>query len=287
MTENELTTYNQMSEVEKKQYRKHLYDNDRKKFYKLWRYNNQDKSNERHKRYEKRNRDKRIEYYMKQGEGVLNRRLMRDYGITAHDYLGMVNLQDNRCAICGEKETRGQQRIWGETNERLLCVDHNHETGKVRGLLCSKCNSMLGFGKDDPDILQRGIEYIINTDINDPNLQDVVYNGFYGEDTKVNFKINYEDSNKRRSQKEKLFIEQLCRCKICDSELEMGKHAIDHNHLTGKVRGLLCINCNSMIGHGNDDVRKLTKGVEYLKTHMDNDHTLQEFYVLGHHNMTT
>lgn len=42
----------------------------------------------------------------------------------------------------------------------IFVVDHDHETGKVRGLLCNSCNVMLGHSKDDVAILQKGIEYL-------------------------------------------------------------------------------------------------------------------------------
>jgi hypothetical protein len=65
---------------------------------------------------------------------------------------------------------------------------------------------------------------------------------------------------------------QNCRCKICSNELIFGKAnksennaRIDHNHLTGKVRGLLCHKCNSMLGMANDNVMVLSKAIEYLK----------------------
>lgn len=59
----------------------------------------------------------------------------RRYGITIDDYENMKALQENRCAICDSLEPGGRR------NE--FCVDYDHETGQVRGLLCAACNRLL------------------------------------------------------------------------------------------------------------------------------------------------
>jgi len=69
------------------------------------------------------------------------------YGISMADYEVMFERQGGACAIC--KRT-------GLT----LCVDHCHLTGEVRGLLCSQCNSALGFCRDDPALLRAAAEYL-------------------------------------------------------------------------------------------------------------------------------
>jgi hypothetical protein len=69
------------------------------------------------------------------------------YGISMADYEAMFERQGGACAIC--KRT-------GVT----LCVDHCHLTGEVRGLLCSQCNSAIGFCSDDPAVLLAAAEYL-------------------------------------------------------------------------------------------------------------------------------
>ena len=59
-----------------------------------------------------------------------------------------------------EKSRGGRCDICGETPERVLCFDHCHSTGEPRGLLCSNCNTGIGFLRDDPKILQSAIEYL-------------------------------------------------------------------------------------------------------------------------------
>lgn len=76
------------------------------------------------------------------------------YGITVEDYNRLLGEQRGLCAICMQPETR--------PNRERLCIDHCHKTGKIRGLLCQKCNSALGYMKDDPATLQRAITYLNN-----------------------------------------------------------------------------------------------------------------------------
>lgn len=65
-----------------------------------------------------------------------NKRLVQEYEITLAAYREMAAKQGNKCAICGNRETRGK---------RKLAIDHDHETGQIRGLLCQGCNVSLGF----------------------------------------------------------------------------------------------------------------------------------------------
>ena len=78
---------------------------------------------------------------------VRNARFKRLYGITLEQYQKMLDKQEGCCATCGD-------------NPDTLCVDHDHVTGKVRGLLCNKCNRALGFFQDDLDILKQAVKYL-------------------------------------------------------------------------------------------------------------------------------
>lgn len=75
-------------------------------------------------------------------------RLMREYGLTMEQYETMLSMQENACAICKEKSTKN------------LHVDHDHETGKVRGLLCYRCNSAIGYLADNPARARDLAEYL-------------------------------------------------------------------------------------------------------------------------------
>lgn len=77
--------------------------------------------------------------------------LKRNYGLTLREYNKLYVKQDGCCAICG----RHQQEIW-----RTLCVDHDHKTGKIRGLLCSNCNTALGLFQERRGLLFKAMQYL-------------------------------------------------------------------------------------------------------------------------------
>jgi hypothetical protein len=84
-------------------------------------------------------------------EDMTKRALKRLYGISLEQYKKMADAQMNCCAICGKHQKNFNHR---------LAVDHCHETGKIRGLLCAKCNTGIGNFKDDIHLLGQAIEYL-------------------------------------------------------------------------------------------------------------------------------
>lgn len=82
-------------------------------------------------------------------------RLMRDFGITLEQFNQAFEKQGGICAVCGRPETAtiNGKIFW-------LSVDHDHNTGKVRGLLCHKCNIALGHLEENPVIIQSLLTYI-------------------------------------------------------------------------------------------------------------------------------
>jgi hypothetical protein len=78
--------------------------------------------------------------------------IQRRYGMGWEEYTTLLTTQGGGCAICGA--TKGSEK-----SDRLF-VDHDHKTGEIRGLLCSQCNSMLGYSRDDVANLRRGIQYL-------------------------------------------------------------------------------------------------------------------------------
>jgi len=85
-----------------------------------------------------------------------NTRLKTRYGITLAEFHAMIATQGGRCACCGEMSVDQSD----STGKRALYVDHCHETGVVRGLLCPSCNTGLGQFKDDVDRLRSAIAYL-------------------------------------------------------------------------------------------------------------------------------
>ena len=88
-------------------------------------------------------------------EELKNWDLKHKYNITFKDYLEIWNNQNGVCAICGQPETK---TVKGTLS--MLSVDHNHKTGKIRGLLCFKCNTTLGRINDSSDVLKKMIDYL-------------------------------------------------------------------------------------------------------------------------------
>lgn len=79
------------------------------------------------------------------------------YGITTEDYQMMFNGQNGKCLICNSLPNGT-----GKKNGRLF-IDHCHENGNIRGLLCHHCNAGLGAFKHNPELLLKAIEYLKNS----------------------------------------------------------------------------------------------------------------------------
>ncbi len=78
--------------------------------------------------------------------------IKRKFGITKEKFLQMLDDQKNSCAIC----------TTAFTESRNTCVDHDHLTDKVRGILCRKCNLAIGLLGDSPVVIQRAANYLVN-----------------------------------------------------------------------------------------------------------------------------
>lgn len=104
-----------------------------------WREANSEKVKASKRAERQRNKDTRRDYDFRQ-----------KYGITLADYDRMFAEQDGLCAICFQPPTGG----------RRMAVDHNHETGKVRGLLCLRCNLAIGNLRDDPMVIASAFSYV-------------------------------------------------------------------------------------------------------------------------------
>jgi hypothetical protein len=83
-------------------------------------------------------------------ENIRNYRRMKKYGVTPAQWIELLRAQEGACALCLQ-------------TVESLCVDHDHETGEVRGLLCKSCNLVLGHLDKDPDLLGRIVAYLKRT----------------------------------------------------------------------------------------------------------------------------
>ncbi len=83
--------------------------------------------------------------------------ILSNKNYTIEQYDKLIKKQKGKCEICKKPEVK-INKASGEM--KPLCLDHNHKTGKVRGLLCSKCNYALGFYSDSPSLLEKAAEYL-------------------------------------------------------------------------------------------------------------------------------
>jgi Recombination endonuclease VII len=106
----------------------------------------------REKHYEicKKTIAKNKEHYSKRHRKYL---LSKSYGITEEDYNAMLMSQNYCCAICGTDKPTGKWKVFA--------VDHDHETGQVRELLCNECNRGIGLLKDSPELLIKAADYLL------------------------------------------------------------------------------------------------------------------------------
>ena len=84
---------------------------------------------------------------------AINNELQKTKGIGLTRYEEILEIQSGKCAICGTTDT-------GNKKSERFCVDHDHETGAVRGLLCTHCNFLLGTIGEDKKIIRKAIHYI-------------------------------------------------------------------------------------------------------------------------------
>jgi len=115
---------------------RHICKECRKVESKTWYENNKDRKKELSKAYRHIKKDKDLQ---------------STYGIDLATYNQMLVNQCYSCKICSKHQTE---------LKRAMCVDHDHETGKVRGLLCDTCNRSLGLLKDSVDTLMRAVYYL-------------------------------------------------------------------------------------------------------------------------------
>lgn len=114
----------------------------------LWQKENKEKVNEKNRKWVKNN-------YEKKYSNSKNSKLLKEYGITLEEYNKMSEAQNHRCKICNKEETKKMS-----DTKWKLSVDHCHKTGKIRGLLCAKCNVGLAKFEEDEQQFINAIKYL-------------------------------------------------------------------------------------------------------------------------------
>ena len=113
-----------------------------REYQKNYREKNKDILKEKKKNYHSQTKDYRRWYTLK----------VR-YGITKDDYNKILHSQNGKCAICENTKS-------GHRNTDEMVVDHCHKTNKVRGLLCNRCNTLLGLIEDNPNFINNVSNYL-------------------------------------------------------------------------------------------------------------------------------
>jgi hypothetical protein len=105
-----------------------------------------EKNSQRFRNYQQRYA---AEYYERTRGKSQRASWLRRYGLTQDDYDKLLEKQGGVCAICGDPP-----------KEKHFCVDHCHESGKVRGLLCRHCNAGIGQLKDSIELVEKALTYL-------------------------------------------------------------------------------------------------------------------------------
>jgi len=145
-----------------------------------WYYSNKERAQANHRKWKQENKDKVKEYNRKYAKVyiqenkllikgkkkakrdeckennpiTLRKYTLKKYGISIEEYGLMYSKQNGFCAICHKPE------INKRSITNALCIDHDHQTNKIRGLLCNKCNKALGLFGDNVSILKEAIKYL-------------------------------------------------------------------------------------------------------------------------------
>ena len=183
-------------------------------------------------------------------------KLKTKYRIDQDVYLRMMTEQSNRCAIC--------KTIFIETPH----IDHCHATMKVRGLLCFKCNNMLGLAKDSISAMHNAIRYITNAaetvpvrTRKEPGGPKIYFDGMSDLDKNLRHAYGITETDHTV-----IFANQDGICRLCEKPFTAArKPNVDHCHRTDIIRGLLCKLCNTFIGICNDNTKVLRAAIAYLQ----------------------
>jgi hypothetical protein len=148
------------------------------------------------------------------------RDLRRNFGLEPEDFERLLAEQKGVCSICGEPETS-----YRDGKLKALAVDHDHNTDTIRGLLCSRCNPMIGYAQEDPERMRTAINFVVMC--------------------------------------RTLFAQQNGKCAVCgDQGLRL---ILDRSLDEGIPRGLVCYDCKRTMTRFGDDSAKMRRAAAFLQ----------------------
>jgi hypothetical protein len=204
-----------------------------------------------------------------------NRKLQRvktEYGVDKNQYQLMLESQNFTCPICNKPLLQDE------------CVDHNHNTKMVRGILHSKCNILVGLCENKIEIVKNVMNYL-----SQPNIIDVIRTNpikieqkcwlpYYKTDINKLSKTRITEKTYSLRNKYNITIEEYeqiihrqndC-CPICTQDLNNGMRIdVDHCHKTNQVRGIIHQFCNTILAFCNEDKSILINTIEYLNKYKE------------------
>lgn len=180
--------------------------------------------------------------------GMRDAKYRSRYGLDRYEAIAMLETQNGCCAIC-EKSIRVGDGIEKVPRCEVACVDHVHTTAAVRGILCNECNASVG--QDERPRLAEMVPYLAKT---------------------RPVELFPRSDSKRSGIRLQWLERQGGRCGVCQTVLPDDheyKVALDHDHKTGLIRGVLCTRCNHILGNLRDDPKIIQAAIDYLTKHED------------------
>lgn len=198
-------------------------------------------------------------------------RLKTRFGLLPEEKEAMKLAQEGLCAICRQAEE--------------LVIDHSHESGEVRSLLCGPCNVGLGYFGEEESIFLAAIKYLRQPGLAPADIKPITDENLFSRFEIPNWEAQSRDIafRKRRNsvlktkygitidQYESLLAQGDGACWICARPEAIKRPnvkypdslSVDHSHSSGLIRGLLCRNCNWGIGAFKDDAERVELALQY------------------------